>query len=650
MPTPLAENAWSADHMGVNPSHALITLAMLSVAPTALGAPHTVAFTAPDEGRPLAIAAAPNDDMWVVFDDDDLTLATVAPDGTVTDRSSLLDEDDAPRGVVAGPDGNMWITLSGANRIARVAPNGTVTRFATGVSGGEPTGITVGPDNRIWYTLAAANRLGRLDPTTGVATTIASGMIHGGSPTAITTGGDGRLYFTYDNSAAVGTVTLSATPQIDAVYPAFTMGERFAGITPDPRGGVFVGRYVLPGTDGGVARVTPDNTVEVNSLGLATVRAVTLAGDGQLYAGDRHGANLYAASRDPFALTQTLGAVRRVQAITRDRHGNVWAAGDSSPARVWRVGVMAPTVSDGTVTATDTTASVRMTVNAMGQETSYHVRYGGEALSARAAGTLDDRSSAGRTVTLTLSGLTPNTTYRYALGADNGSGSATASEGTFRTTGPAALPPPASPAPPSAAPSPSPTAGTPGAPDQGRAVVITPVSGTVSVRLPGQARDLPLAALGGRVPVGATVDATRGRVSLSSAIDRGARTQTGQFWGTRFVVSQERTGRGYTVLRIPPVSARECAARTRTTIGAKARSRKKRTLWGSDKNGLFRTEGSNSVATVRGTVWSTTESCEGTTTFVQDGAVDVLDRHTRRTVSLAAGQSYTALARGARVR
>ena len=35
-------------------------------------------------------------------------------------------------------------------------------------------------------------------------------------------------------------------------------------------------------------------------------------------------------------------------------------------------------------------------------------------------------------------------------------------------------------------------------------------------------------------------------------------------------------------------------------------------LWGRDRHGRFRTRGRNAVATVRGTVWKTADSCAGT--------------------------------------
>lgn len=62
--------------------------------------------------------------------------------------------------------------------------------------------------------------------------------------------------------------------------------------------------------------------------------------------------------------------------------------------------------------------------------------------------------------------------------------------------------------------------------------------------------------------------------------------------------------------------------------------------------GRFRTRGRNSSATVRGTVWITSDRCDGTLTKVRRGKVVVRDLRRKRDITLTAGKSY--LARGTR--
>ena len=68
------------------------------------------------------------------------------------------------------------------------------------------------------------------------------------------------------------------------------------------------------------------------------------------------------------------------------------------------------------------------------------------------------------------------------------------------------------------------------------------------------------------------------------------------------------------------------------------------TLTASDNHGSFRTKGRYSAATVRGTQWVTEDRCDGTLTKVKRGKVNVLDFHTRKTITLHAGHSFLAKA------
>ena len=67
-------------------------------------------------------------------------------------------------------------------------------------------------------------------------------------------------------------------------------------------------------------------------------------------------------------------------------------------------------------------------------------------------------------------------------------------------------------------------------------------------------------------------------------------------------------------------------------------------MWWRDDHGRFRTRGSNSVATVRGTAWYVEDRCDGTLTRVSKGSVSVRDLHRPRTVVVRTGDSYLARA------
>jgi hypothetical protein len=181
-------------------------------------------------------------------------------------------------------------------------------------------------------------------------------------------------------------------------------------------------------------------------------------------------------------------------------------------------------------------------------------------------------------------------------------------------------------------------------PTLGTSVAAEAVTGSVLVQVPG-AKGFAVLDPSELLPVGATVDATRGRITLRAAVGTDGTSQTGTFWGGVFTVQQSARERGMTELSLasPPTCDR---MRPRPGVAqAKERppSRSVR-LWGSDSHGRFRTRGLNSVATVRGTRWLTQETCAGTLTRVAAGAVAVRDLRAGRTVVVRAGHQYLARA------
>jgi hypothetical protein len=252
-----------------------------------------------------------------------------------------------------------------------------------------------------------------------------------------------------------------------------------------------------------------------------------------------------------------------------------------------------------------------------------------------------------RPVSVPVTGLTPATLYHFRLVAGDGRifGWTAGNDQTF-TTAPAPTPLPPAVAPATVTPTvgQSPTAAA--TPALGKSVVVAPVSGTVKVKAPGAAGFVALAA-GGAVPTGAVVDTRGGEVALTTALP-GGKTQTARFHGGVFRVRQSAAGGGITDidLRGPALQcARPKGTARASAAAATKRKPRRRKLWGSDKGGRFRTHGANSVATVRGTRWVTTDTCAGTRTTVTNGAVSVRDVHRKRTVLVRAGHSYLARSR-----
>jgi hypothetical protein len=150
-----------------------------------------------------------------------------------------------------------------------------------------------------------------------------------------------------------------------------------------------------------------------------------------------------------------------------------------------------------------------------------------------------------------------------------------------------------------------------------------------------------------QVPVGSFLDTRRGTVQMVSATGSGSRTQSGKFSAGLFQVLQSRSRRakGLTQLRLKGASFRRCRARGSRDASAAGLSRRTIRRLRANARGRFQTRGRNSSATVRGTIWTTTDRCDGTLTSVKRGKVVVRDFRRKRNITLTAGKRYLARAR-----
>jgi cellulase/cellobiase CelA1 len=163
------------------------------------------------------------------------------------------------------------------------------------------------------------------------------------------------------------------------------------------------------------------------------------------------------------------------------------------------------------------------------------------------------------------------------------------------------------------------------------------------------------------VPAGSEIDAREGVVQLTAASPRShGKLQTGNFGGGLFRLSQDRRGvnKGLTTLAMlegafagAPTYA-SCKAKKAGDSPSPAAfealsSAVLQTLHGH-AHGKFRTRGRYGSATVRGTVWTTIDRCDGTLTIVRRGTVKVQDFVRHLTVIVRAGHSYLARAPSAK--
>ena len=137
------------------------------------------------------------------------------------------------------------------------------------------------------------------------------------------------------------------------------------------------------------------------------------------------------------------------------------------------------------------------------------------------------------------------------------------------------------------------------------------------------------------LPVGAVVDARKGRLELTSSV--GGSVQTASVAAGIFTIRQRRAGAPVLALVTPKGRARACAPGRTRPRGAV------RKLVVSVPKGVLRTAGMKGVARGRNAAWTMADRCDGTLTSVRKGRVAVTAG--RRTVRVRPGRSYLVQAR-----
>jgi hypothetical protein len=165
--------------------------------------------------------------------------------------------------------------------------------------------------------------------------------------------------------------------------------------------------------------------------------------------------------------------------------------------------------------------------------------------------------------------------------------------------------------------------------------------GTIRIKKP-KSNSFELLRTGEQVPVGTTVDARKGRVTLIVAADSKGHTARAVFYDGIFKFTQTKGKKPITVLRLVE-KLTACKPSGKATIARKKVN--KRRLWGDGK-GRFQTKGKHSAATVVGTKWLVQDTCSSTLTKVARGKVEVTDFAKHRTVLVKKGHKYIARGRG----
>jgi virginiamycin B lyase len=516
-----------------------------------------------------------------------------------------------PGSIVSGPSGELWFTERKADALGYSTTAGVVGQ-RTGLSS---PGYDLAADSSgdLWVTEPAAGTIAELTPS-GAVTNFSIQSAPGGAglmPVDITAGPDGNMWFTADSGAGEPGVATAAgvKPAIGRITPGgtvtlFTHGFNPNGyplaITAGPDGNLWFTEWAK----NMIARITPSGTITEYPL--------------------------------PAGATQP-------DAIVAGPDGNLWFTTYGGPGSVGRI------TPSGTVTlftAGLPPASQPTSITTGPDHNLWFTEAGGAGAvgTITPAGVITQRSTGtGASSVPTDITTGPDGNLWFTQGADPGSLGRVLLAATpappASTSAPTSTGPSTSATPPSSTSQPQVAL-----PAIGRTAVASVLSGQVQVAGPS-GKFVPLSA-SSDIQVGDVINTQAGVISITTRLKtrrHHSLYQTAKVWDGVFRLEQSRH-RSLTTFKL--VGAASCSSsRSSHLLGhSRTGSKKpsKQILWARDNGGQYTTRGQNSVATVRGTVWETIESCAGTTTFVKRGVVAVQNVHTGHTVLVHAGHRYLA--------
>lgn len=115
--------------------------------------------------NPSVISYGPDGNMWFIENTEFGAVAKITPTGSVTEYPVQLQN--YQDGIVAGPDGAVWIAQGYPNSVARITTSGVVSTVPLTASNALGNALVVGADGKLWVDEATAGAMGRLSAIGG---------------------------------------------------------------------------------------------------------------------------------------------------------------------------------------------------------------------------------------------------------------------------------------------------------------------------------------------------------------------------------------------------------------------------------------------------------------------------------------------------
>jgi virginiamycin B lyase len=141
-----------------------------------------------------------------------------------------------PFGITNGPDGALWFTETGRNRIGRLTIDGTsYTEYAVNSPHSGLAYIIEGSDNALWFTETTANKLGRMQISGQVTNEFP--LSPAGSAYGLAQGLDGNFYFTDPKASTIG--QFKTASMVVKTFPTKTANAKPTAMTLVPSGEIY---------------------------------------------------------------------------------------------------------------------------------------------------------------------------------------------------------------------------------------------------------------------------------------------------------------------------------------------------------------------------------------------------------------------------
>lgn len=163
----------------------------------------SVALSQPNSGI-TTVAMAPDGRVWFTESGGN-RIGRMNADGTGLTEFALPHPDSGPRIIALGSDGNMWFSEHTGNRMGRITPTGAITEFEIPTAASQPRAIALGADGNIWFGGFGSGKVGRITPQ-GVITEFALPTPNSG-PRALAAGPDGNIWVSEYRASRIARIT-----------------------------------------------------------------------------------------------------------------------------------------------------------------------------------------------------------------------------------------------------------------------------------------------------------------------------------------------------------------------------------------------------------------------------------------------------------